>query len=168
MSALTTYKVYFATAGVPTEGLTPTWQALRRVSDGADLSGSAPAISEIGDGWYGFDFSPSVDVPMVGVIDGGFYLDNRDRYVPVDVHPYDHNLDRQLSTLGITALEIAQAVLEEVIADHEDVDGSLAQAVSVLFQDWSYDDNTNRFIMKKPDGTTFVEFNVTDLTRTRV
>lgn len=83
-------KIYFSDAGSPATGLSPTWESLRRSDTGADVSGSAPSISEIGGGWYKATFvygsgAWAAKVDLAGVVDGGSSLDDVDRYVPVAV-----------------------------------------------------------------------------------
>ena len=61
--------------------------------DGTDKSGSAPAISEIGGGWYKFSAiygtAPFDAGDLVGVIDadkdGNNTLSNAERYIPVEI-----------------------------------------------------------------------------------
>jgi len=83
------YYVYFSDGGTPKTGLTPTWESLLTAEDGTDKSGSAPTISEIGGGWYGFEVIYGVapwnvaTEDLVGVIDGGSALADADRYKPV-------------------------------------------------------------------------------------
>lgn len=60
---------------------------------GADKSGSAPTISEIGDGWYKFSVAygtaPFDTGDLVGVVDadkdGNNNLANDERYIPIEV-----------------------------------------------------------------------------------
>ncbi len=60
---------------------------------GADKSGSAPTISEIGDGWYKFSVAygtaPFDAGDLVGVVDadknGNNNLANAERYIPIEV-----------------------------------------------------------------------------------
>lgn len=83
------YYVYFSDAGTPKTGLTPDWESLLTASAGTDKSGSAPAIAEVGGGWYKFQvlFGVApwnvVDEDLVGVIDGGDTLSGADRYKSV-------------------------------------------------------------------------------------
>ena len=61
--------------------------------DGTDKSGSAPAISEVGGGWYKFavayGVAPFDEGDLVGVIDadkdGDNSLANVERYIPVEI-----------------------------------------------------------------------------------
>lgn len=76
---MASYEVYFANAGVPTTGLTVTWEYLKKRSDGTD-EGSQPSFTEVGGGWYRFDYT--VTETMLGVIDGSATLGDADRYVP--------------------------------------------------------------------------------------
>jgi len=72
---------------VPKTGLTPSWSSLR-AADGTDKSGDAPAISEVGGGWYSFDLhygdAPFDVAELVGVIDAGAGVGVKlNRYQPV-------------------------------------------------------------------------------------
>ena len=83
------YYVYFSDAGTPKTGLTPDWESLLTAENGTDKSGSAPAIAELGGGWYKFDVTfgtapwDVITEDLVGVIDGGNLLSGADRYKPV-------------------------------------------------------------------------------------
>lgn len=83
------YHVYFSDGGVPATGLTPAWEYLITGSVGTDKSGSAPAITEVGGGWYKFSVAYGtapwdvVAEDLLGVIDGGSSLDGGERYKPV-------------------------------------------------------------------------------------
>jgi len=157
------YTLYFQSAGIPREGLTPEFESLKVVSTGVDVV--QPTIDEVGGGHYKFDLT--VAEPIVGVMDGGDVLDNRDRYIPIHLHPYDFNLDLPLSSLGITAAEIADAVLGEAVDDHKNIAGSLAQFLAVMMTaDWEKDGSTLRFF--RPDGTVFKEFTITTTARTGI
>lgn len=83
-------KVYFADGGVPKTGLTPTWNNLKKVSDGTNFT-PQPVITEIGGGWYKFT-QPTITEDLTGVVDGGAILDDTDRYVPVDITPDDFGM----------------------------------------------------------------------------
>lgn len=78
-------------------GLTPTVSA-RRVSTGAVLT--APAASEVGDGFYSFSFTAPANDSFVFLVDGGATLDNAHRYIPMEVPAggYPDNLDVAVST----------------------------------------------------------------------
>lgn len=84
-------KVYISDNGQPAIGLTPTWDNLKKVSDGSDFI-PQPAISEIGGGWYKFS-QPDISEDLTGVIDGGISLAVfYDRYVPIDITPDDFGM----------------------------------------------------------------------------
>jgi hypothetical protein len=89
------YKLFMTEDGVPKTGLSPTWESLY-AADGTDKSAQAPAISEIGGGWYKFDVTYGAapfDVPeLVGVIDAGSALSNYERYLPVTITLRDLSL----------------------------------------------------------------------------
>jgi hypothetical protein len=76
--------VYFSSLGVPSTGLTPTWNSLKNVSDGTDYT-PQPTISAIGGGWYKFTLDLDSFDHVVGVIDGGGTLANADRYKNFEV-----------------------------------------------------------------------------------
>ncbi len=82
------YKFFVTEDGSPKTGLTPSWSSLY-ATDGTDKSGSAPSVSEIGGGWYGFSVSygtaPFDVAELVGVIDAGSSLSAYERYVPVTI-----------------------------------------------------------------------------------
>lgn len=86
------YKVFISDGGVPKTGLSPVWSSLRTAA-GVDVLASAPAIVEIGGGWYTFSVvhgvAPFTVSELVGVIDAGASLANADRYVPVVVSVRD-------------------------------------------------------------------------------
>jgi hypothetical protein len=85
---------YVAKDGVPLTGAASgmNFEYLKTTS-GADKSGSAPSISEIGGGWYKFSVAygtaPFDVADLVGVIDvdmnGTNGLVNAERYIPVEV-----------------------------------------------------------------------------------
>ncbi|MCK5270191.1 MAG: hypothetical protein KAJ46_05370, partial [Sedimentisphaerales bacterium] len=85
------YYVYFTDAGVPKTGLSPDWESLVTAENGTDKGGSAPAVTEVGGGWYNFEVTYGTtpwDVTtedILGVIDGGSSLVDADRYKPVCV-----------------------------------------------------------------------------------
>lgn len=91
------YTVYFSNAGVPTTGLSLTWEYLKQVSDGSD-DGSPPSFTEVGGGWYKFTYSTATD--LVGVIDGSETLTNTDRYVPVYLSPTSDQIDKSIWSYG--------------------------------------------------------------------
>ncbi len=82
------YRIHFRDGGVSKTGLTPTWLSLlTAVESGTDKSGSAPAIAEIGGGFYTFNIDYGVapwddkTKDLVGEIDGGSSLIiPKDRY----------------------------------------------------------------------------------------
>ena len=86
------YKVYIADGAGPKTGLSPTWEYLLAI-DGTDKSGSAPAISEIGGGWYKFTLTygtaPWDVAELVGVIDAGSTIMDAQRYIPVVISNRD-------------------------------------------------------------------------------
>ncbi|HIJ71599.1 MAG TPA: hypothetical protein HPP87_09595 [Planctomycetes bacterium] len=85
---------YVAKDGQPLTGAAGEmeFESLRTLA-GADKSGSAPSISEIGDGWYKFSATygtaPFDAGDLIGVIDadknGTNSLANTERYIPVEI-----------------------------------------------------------------------------------
>ena len=85
---------YVAVDGAPLTGAAAEmeFESLKTL-DGTDKSGSAPAITEIGGGWYKFSATygtaPFDAGDLVGVIDadkdGDNSLGNAERYIPVEV-----------------------------------------------------------------------------------
>ena len=85
---------YVALGGEPLTGAANEmeFESLRTLA-GTDKSGSAPAISEIGGGWYKFSITYGTDPfdagDLIGVIDadknGSNGLLNTERYIPVEV-----------------------------------------------------------------------------------
>ena len=98
---------YVAKDGVPLTGAAGQmdFESLRLL-DGTDKSGSAPAISEIANGWYKFSVAyctaPFDAGDLVGVIDadknGSNSLANAERYVPVEVRLDFYALMRLVNT----------------------------------------------------------------------
>lgn len=79
--------VYFAKAGIPSIGLTPSFLTLKKSSDGSNIS--QPSILEVGGGWYKLDINPTE--LTVGVIDSGDgTMSDSDRYLPfyTDINDY--------------------------------------------------------------------------------
>jgi hypothetical protein len=94
------YVVYFASAGVPVTGLSPTFSIYSKVSDGTDVT-PHPTISEIttggvGGGFYKFTATPSEAI--IARIDGGASLANADRYKVMQITANDGSLDAAVST----------------------------------------------------------------------
>ncbi len=85
---------YIAKDGEPLTGASAQmeFESLKTLS-GVDKSGTAPAISEIGGGWYKFSAAygqgPFDGGDLIGVIDadknGANSLANAERYIPVEV-----------------------------------------------------------------------------------
>jgi len=79
-----------------------------KLLDGTDKSGSAPAISEIGGGWYKFSVAygtaPFDAGDLVGVIDadknGTNSLANAERYIPVEVRLDFYALARLVNNMS--------------------------------------------------------------------
>lgn len=85
--------VYFSSGGTPVTGLSPTWNTLKKVSDGTAFS--QPAISEVGGGWYKFDINPTET--LTGVVDGGASVAAGERYVPVYFDKFDYLFEALLT-----------------------------------------------------------------------
>ena len=81
------YQVYFADNGAPKTGLAPRWEHLLTAQNGTDKSGSAPAITELGGGYYKFDITfgtapwDVIGEDLLGVVDGGSALAEVERYI---------------------------------------------------------------------------------------
>lgn len=83
---------YVSSGGAPLTGAAAemNFQSLAAI-DGTDKSAAAPAVTEIGGGWYKFSVAYGIDPfdagNLVGVIDadkdGNNSLSNADRYIPV-------------------------------------------------------------------------------------
>lgn len=109
------YVVYFASAGVPAAGLTPTFSIYSKVADGVAVS--PPSISElttggVGGGFYKFTVTPSE--AMFARIDGGVALANADRYKVMQVTPNDASLDAAVSTRAPEAAGNVAAIKADV------------------------------------------------------
>lgn len=75
--------VYCSNGGLPATGLTLTWEYLKQVTDGADVT-PQPAFTEVGAGFYKFTASPDIDEQWAGVIDASPSVTNpSERYVPI-------------------------------------------------------------------------------------
>jgi len=93
------YYFYVSKAGSPQTGYVDTtdleWETLVTAENGTDKSGSAPAFTEVGGGWYSFDIAfgtapwDVITEDLVGVIDcdtgGNKGLEDVDRYKPVSI-----------------------------------------------------------------------------------
>lgn len=91
------YYLYVSNVGLPEAGLVAgsdiVWESLYTGENATDKSGSAPAIVEIGGGWYSFDITLGtspwdvVTEDLLGTIDcdtdGDVSLSDVDRYKPV-------------------------------------------------------------------------------------
>ncbi len=121
---MATFLVYFSRSGAPAAGLAPVWSSLRETG-GADRLAEAPAVSEIGGGWYRFEASkgaaPWDAADLVGVLDGGEGLSGAERYLPVILS--EQTLERQ-----------TEAVLRESVSAHKAAAGSLAADVNLVRQ----------------------------------
>lgn len=117
------YYVYFSDGGVPETGLTPTWESLVTAENGTDKSGSAPAITEVGVGWYKFaityDAAPwDVETEdLVGVIDGGSSLVDADRYKPISITKRGLGLNAIMSDITSESTALSVAMVTALMAD---------------------------------------------------
>ena len=91
------YKIFFAALGIPTTGLTPVFLSFEDLA--GDPVAPEPAITEIGNGWYSFTYSPAEDI--VFVIDGGSTLDDSERYLANVITPEDDYLDTPITTRSV-------------------------------------------------------------------
>ena len=87
---------FYTNDGAPATGLSPTVR-IRRVSDNALVITDA-AMSEVGDGWYKYDYS-AYDEELDYAIrcDGGSSLTNADRYKYAGNESYIDDIDTKLS-----------------------------------------------------------------------
>jgi len=110
------YTFYVSDNGGPKSGLTPTWYALLDIA-GNVLTGSAPAVTEIGAGWYKFELtfgtSPWNSGKLIGVIDVGTELVGLQRYLPVTVAQQD-------LAFGLLANKRQQTIADGVIEVFDD------------------------------------------------
>jgi hypothetical protein len=100
---------YVSTDGMPLTGASAEMEFESLLTTGgADKSGSAPAISEIGSGWYEFqvtyETSPFDAGDLVGVIDadkdGANGLTSAERYIPVEVRLDFYGLSRLVNKMS--------------------------------------------------------------------
>lgn len=78
-----TRSVYVSNEGEPETGLSLTWEYLKKLSDGSDVT-PQPSFTEVGGGWYKFDVDPEIDDEWTGVIDAGATIANKpERYIPM-------------------------------------------------------------------------------------
>jgi hypothetical protein len=89
------YVVFFSNAGAPATGLSPTIGVYKKVSDGTDVT-PAPAVAEIGGGFYKFTASPAE--ALVVRMNGGGSLADADKYKVMQITPHDADLDALVST----------------------------------------------------------------------
>jgi hypothetical protein len=80
------YVTYFSDNGAPQTGLSPVVDIYKKVGDGNDVT-PAPAVTELGGGFYKFSASPSED--RVVRLDGGTGLADADRYKVLLISPQD-------------------------------------------------------------------------------
>jgi hypothetical protein len=98
------YVVYFASAGVPATGLSPSIVTYIKVSDGSS-GGSAPSVSELSGGFYKFTATPS-EARLVR-LDGGTSLANADRYKVMQITVNDAALDAAITSRStLTAQQV--------------------------------------------------------------
>ena len=100
---------YVAQDGQPLTGASAemNFESLKTLA-GADKSGSAPSISEIGGGWYKFSVAygtaPFDAGDLIGVIDadkdGNNNLANTERYIPVEVRLDFYALSRLVNEMS--------------------------------------------------------------------
>ena len=136
------YYVYFSDAGVPKTGLTPDFEYLKTAENSTDKSGSAPAITEIGGGFYKFDITLGTapwDVTtedLVGVIDGGSSLADVDRYKSMTITKRGQALARighktvQTKSTGDVIVYAADDTTEEMKFDITDAAATITIAIA--------------------------------------
>lgn len=108
------YTVYFADNGSPASGLSLEWESLYYEDTTAVPSASYPSFTEVGGGWYKFDFTPSANA--MGVVDGSSALtSDLDRYVSVDFKTYDGylaNLDTTVSSRTASSATVSANIVQ--------------------------------------------------------
>ena len=110
---------FFTDHGVPKTGLTPTVR-IRDISDNTLIITDSTS-SEVGDGWYKYDFVQYDSAEEYAIrFDGGPSLSDTDRYTS--------------TTNDSFAEDVADAVFEEQINEHL-VDGSFGYAVNEINND---------------------------------
>lgn len=78
-----TRTIYVANAGVPATGLTLTWESLKAVSDGGDIT-PQPTFTEVGGGFYKFTSAVEIGEQWCGVVDASATIDEpSERYLPI-------------------------------------------------------------------------------------
>jgi len=80
------YYIYITDNGTPKTGLAPSIIVFRKASDWTS-AGTPPSISEAGNGFYFFDFSPTERVIIL--VDAGSVLADIDRYIPLEISEDD-------------------------------------------------------------------------------
>jgi len=116
------YKLYVTEDGAPKAGLTPAWSSLHAI-DGQDRLAGAPAVFEIGGGWYGFAVrygTAPFDVPeLVGVIDAGAALSPFERYLPVTISLRDLALAKIVNNASYRLADGVETIRDDVDAGDE-------------------------------------------------
>jgi len=86
---MTVKSFFVGSEGIKVTGLTPTWDGLKKRSNGSDVA--EPSISEVGLGWYKYTATVPSDDAILGVIDCGATLSDTDnRYISVEHDYYDN------------------------------------------------------------------------------
>lgn len=138
--------VYFSNAGVPATGLLPTFTQYINVD--TLVGATAPAITEIGGGWYKYPDTITDFDHIVGIIDGTATLADADRYKSVELNQGDLNC-------GIT-VEVSQVYNEETdtltLLVNAEQEGQLLQS-GMTQMDIDIYDTTNTIIMTGSDST---------------
>ena len=84
------------TAGNPAPGLTPVWMMLKKLSDNSNVT-PLPAITEVANGQYKFQFDPEVSGDCTGQIDfANTGFPGFSRYVDVTLLKSDSRVDGNL------------------------------------------------------------------------
>lgn len=126
------YYLYATKAGAPQTGLVMAWESLLTGENGTDKSASAPAISEVGGGYYTFEIDYGTapwDVTgedLLGVVDmdsdAAVGLTDAERYKPVVLTVRSlalayliHPADVDLATGDVTVLKLDGTTSEQVL-----------------------------------------------------
>lgn len=97
---MSTYAIYFDKSGVGQVGLTPTFVTFLKVSDGTS-PGAAPGITEVGGGFYKFDYNAEELIALV-VDSNDATMDPSEKRKAEVIGPNDG----QLQTIGTRVAEL--------------------------------------------------------------
>jgi hypothetical protein len=133
--------VFFTESSIPKTGLSPTVK-IRDVSDNSVVVNGG-ALTEVGDGWYKYDFTTFDDTKNYTILfDGGAALPNSERYAAS-------------GSTGLTQSNVASAVWDEDLSTHDTL-GTAGSYLSIIKQietgRWKIENSV--MILYSEDGTT--------------